>query len=266
MNVNNYIKVNLVKKNSLLGGDYIFKTPEINEFLIKNYGNENVTFNVIKSQEINKKLANHFGENYIKKVKDDSDKIYYELLVNLEKFLHDAVLAINLFVPIKKEIDDSLEEIYIKKKDINGIPPFDYLRIPSIYAHAFLDALVKISSTYKIMLDEKKTPYIHKTSRNKLKALKLDFENSFPKIWDVRNSWQHIEDRMRGKGKQEKNLETSQLVLSCLMDNNLTYTISDGSIHSIEISLDSYLKIEKFVQLFFDVFEWIEGEDINIPL
>lgn len=115
MYLKNYIKANLIKTKPLYANVFIFKTPEIIDFLKSKYGSENVKFDFFKSQEINKNLIDHFGVDYIEKIKAESEKINYEILENLEKFLHDAVLAINLYHPLKIEIDNSLQEIFNKK-------------------------------------------------------------------------------------------------------------------------------------------------------
>jgi hypothetical protein len=112
-----------------------------------------------------------------------------------------------------------------------------------------------------VMTRENKTPFIPNEVRQKLIILKDEFDFEFPHVRDIRHSWQHIEDRMRGKGQNKANLGSTMLVLLSLFGDNLSYTIADGTVHSISISENTFRQAEYYVQKTFDSFEWIKGRN-----
>ena len=66
---------------------------------------------------------------------------------------------------------------------------------------------------------------------------------------------------MRGKGQNEANLGSKMLILSSLFGDNLSYTIADGTVHSISVSEKTFRRAEYYVQKTFDSFEWIRGRN-----
>lgn len=254
-----YIDIKIEKKNPFLAENYILKTDAIKKILEQDYSSSTKEFTLAEQSEVLSKLKQNLGEEFETNL-FISDIIVNDLLKHIERFLKDAGLALSLFISIKKNIDQLPILERIPTKFIGKIPVNEYtIGIPQILAHSFLDALVKTSSTLKIMTNEKKTPYIHKDIRTRIIDIYERFNKAFPKIWDVRNSWQHIEDRMRGKGKDEKELNVSMIFLSVLVNDNLSYTISDGEVHSVNISEQSLMNARDFVQEIWDCFDWVQG-------
>ncbi|GGF79853.1 hypothetical protein [Wenyingzhuangia marina] len=257
-----YYSINIRKTTPFCAENYILKTSEIKLFLEREFGDSMKEFSLSEQSEVLNKLKIKFKERLTSN-QYTSDKIINDLLTNLERFLKDAALTCSLYISTINQIDEMPIQDRIPTKFIGKIPVNEYtIGIPQIFAHSFLDGMVKVSNTLRIMTEERKTPYIEAETRAKINNIYYEFDNAFPNIWDVRNSWQHIEDRMRGKGKFEKELNAKMLVLSTLNGHNLTYTISDGHIHSIEISKKSLIKAQYFVQQTWDCFEWIKGKEI----
>lgn len=254
-----YFEIIIEKKNPFLAENYILKTESVRTVLEQEYGSSTKGFTLAEQPEVLSKLKNILGEEF----EDNlfiSDKIVNDLLKHTERFLKDAGLALSLFISTKKQIDQLPILERIPTKFIGKIPVNEYtIGIPQIFAHSFLDALVKTSSTLMIMTNEKKTPYINENTRTRIIDIYNRFNLAFPKIWDVRNSWQHIEDRMRGKGKDEKELNVRMLILSVLENDNLSYTISNGEVHTVNISEQSLMKARDFVQEIWDCFDWVQG-------
>lgn len=257
-----YYSIDIIKTPPFSAENYILRTPQIKLFLEQEFGDAMKAFSLSEQTEVLRKLKNEFGDELTSN-QQLSDKIVCDLLEKLERFLKDAALAYSLFINTKKQIDEMPIENRIPTKFVGKIPVNDYtIGIPQIFAHSFLDAMVKVSNTLRIMTEKNKTPYIEDETRRKIEIIYNEFNKTFPKIWDIRNSWQHIEDRMRGKGKSEKELNVKMLVLSTLSGDNLSYTVSDGEVHSIAINKDSLQKAEYFVQQTWNCFEWLQGKRI----
>jgi len=259
MNFNIYLEPNLNIQSTLLAQTVIFRTKKIKEILKKYYGNEDPQ--IIDEGKLFKEIIAETSEEQLKIYFSIGNDIYNQLLEPTQKFLDDVALALSLYLNTK-EFDSKipLEDLKIKKP-IDNIPLHQFQRLPFIYAHSFLDAIVKIEKTLFVMTKEDKTPNIPDDVRMKLVQLKTEFDAEFPHVRDIRHSWQHIEDRMRGKGQNETNLGNTLLVLSSLFGDNLSYTISDGTVHSISISENTFRRAEYYVQNIFDSFEWIKGRN-----
>ena len=259
MNFNIYHEPNLNIPLTLLAQTVILKTDEIKGILNKYYGNDNVQ--ITDEGKLFKEIISETSEDKLKEYFNVGRDVYDQLLEPTQKFLNDVSLALSLYQNTK-DFDSKIpiEDLKIRKP-IDKIPLHQFQRLPFIYAHSFLDAMVKIANTMFVMTKENKTPFIPDNVREKLLTLKDEFDAEFPHIRDIRHSWQHIEDRMRGKGQNEKNLGTKMLVLSTLFGDNLSYTISDGTTHSISISENTLRRAEYYVQRCFDSFEWIKGRN-----
>ena len=235
----------------------ILKTNKIKEILTKYYGSDEVK--IIDEKKL-------FDEIILETSKEELDDFFkiggdiYDLLLSpAQNFLNDVSLTLSMYQNVKDFSSKIPIEDLANRKPIDNIPLNQFQRLPFVYAHSFLDAVVKIANTMYVMTRKDKTPYIPENTRQKLINLKLEFDNEFPHVRDIRHSWQHIEDRMRGKGQNEKNLGTKLLILSNLFGDNLSYTIADGTSHSIAITENTLKRTEYYVQEIFNSFEWIEG-------
>lgn len=257
MNFNIYHEPKLNIRPTLLAQTVILKTDDIKNILNKHYGNDDVQ--IIDEAKLFKEIIAEKSEDKLKEYFKIGSDVYDQLLEPTQKFLNDVSLALSLYQNTKEfDANIPLEDLKVRKP-IDNIPLHQFQRLPFIYAHSFLDAIVKIANTMFVMTRPNKTPYIPDDVRTKLIKLKDEFDAEFPYVRDIRHSWQHIEDRMRGKGQNESNLGSTMLVLSSLFGDNLSYTIADGSVHSIAITENTFRRAEYYVQSAFDSFDWIKG-------
>ena len=261
MDFKKYYSPKIEMNNTLLARTFVLKDKDLKQTLKHFYGDENPIISKHQESMLWKNISSKMGDKKLKEYFAIGYKLDVEIFSQLERFLMDLSLSISLY----ENITDYINEIPLmdkaNRKSIGEIPFWEFDRIPFIYAHAFLDAIIKISNTIAVMSEEKKTPYIPIETRGKLIRIKEEFDKDFPKVRDIRNSWQHIEDRMRGKGRSEKKLNTKLLVLSTFIGNELTYTIVDGSVHSIPITIESFEKAKSYVSKAINAFEWIEGTE-----
>jgi hypothetical protein len=258
MKFNIYHQPNLNIQLTLLAQTIILKTDEINGILIKYYDTDDVQ--IIDEGKLFKEIIAETSENRLTEYFKIGRDVYDQLLEPIQNFLSDTSLALSLYQSTKEFYSKiPLDDLKIRKP-IDNIPLHQFQRLPFIYAHSFLDAVVKIANTMFVMTRKDKTPFISDQVRQKLIILKDEFDNEFPHVRDIRHSWQHIEDRMRGKGQREANIDSTLLVLSSLVEDNLSYTIADGTVHSVSISENTFRRAESYVQKTFDCFEWIKGK------
>lgn len=260
MNFHIYYEPKIDISPTLMAQTVILKTDEIKEILIKYYGTHDVQ--IINESKLFDQIIAETSKDQLNEYFKIGKDIYDRLLEPTQKFLNDISLALSLYQNVK-DFDSKIPiDNIISRKPIDNLPLYQFQRLPFIFAHSFLDAVVKIAHTMFVMTKEDKTPYIPNGVREKIILLKEEFDNEFPHVRDVRHSWQHIEDRMRGKGQNEKRLESTLLVLSSLFEDNLTYTISNGTTHSIAITEYTFRRAEYYVQKCFDSFNWIKGRNL----
>jgi len=260
MQFNIYYDINLNIQPALSAQTIILKTDKINEILKKYYGTDKVTIFRQDEQALFELIKSETNKETLDQYLNQGQTINYDILTNLLNFLKDLSLALSLYLNSQKHVSEISIEDQKNRKPIGNIPFDQFHKLPMIYAHSFLDSIVKIANTMFVMTRENKTPLIPDSFRTKLSVLKDEFDVEFPNVRDIRHSWQHIEDRMRGKGQNERDLQTNLLVLSSLFNDQLTYTIADGTTQSILISENTFRRTEYYVQSVFDCFEWINGE------
>jgi hypothetical protein len=158
-----------------------------------------------------------------------------------------------------------------RKKWQDGSLPQSYkFRLPFIHAHSFLYALDSFGKFLDVIADiianEDGLPKV-------VCSIRDGFYTALPSLRKIRNSAQHIENRIRGFGtsgqtkKNEKmklkpinnrmiNAPGGALVLSCLNGNRLGYTIDDGSYQEIEISPITLNVAHEALQKLVNSFAW----------
>lgn len=152
-----------------------------------------------------------------------------------------------------------------------------------LFAHSFLDAVSMLGNLIGKIASE-----------DSMDSKVIDacgiFDAEFPQIKRVRNSAQHLEDRIRRKGPGNKPMpikpitatETggpltekfikvegsgsinSLLVTSGLINRHLSYTTMAGIVEGIEVSDDTLIKIHKILQDILNALPWA-GEPTPVP-
>lgn len=136
------------------------------------------------------------------------------------------------------------------------IPSAD-ARLRRLYAKSFVYALDDASQLVWVLKEDKQLP-------DTARAQGERFRSSFPTLRDLRNSLHHIEDRLRGRGRDNKPISASLLVISSLRDNNLGATTDKGSYVEMEISEAPLLRAFAVVKDLIWCFEWVRPDNSRI--
>lgn len=158
------------------------------------------------------------------------------MLHAMQNCLYDLEITLELF-------NESQEE----NNNIK-IPKIKSRRKPFIFSHYFLYSADTFSKLLNIFCHE-----------NHLNDILKNFNNKFPMLSDIRNSAQHLEDRIRGYKKNSKKINLKPinngyiecensviLSLGNLFGNKLSYTTANGDNEEFEISqrtLTEFVKI-----------------------
>ena len=162
----------------------------------------------------------------------------YLTLGHIKGLFEEAVAAYSQFDPITHEnymvkIDES---IYIR-------------RLNSIYGKAFVFALDGINKLLFKLCKNLSPP-------EPIKALKAEYKNYFGHLKHIRDSAIHIEDRGRGKKRNEEPLNTSIIILGSFNDRKFGFTGEDGNHYEIAISSDTLHKAKVIIQKVFNSYTW----------
>lgn len=131
-----------------------------------------------------------------------------------------------------------------------------------IYAKAFLYSIDSIGNFLKVLTKIDGVP-------SEIQILKDKFFDHFPTLHEVRNSSQHMEDRSRGLGRNQKqplelkpiknnmiHSEGGALVLNSLNGNNYGNTMADGHYGEVEVSIESLIFIRDCIQEIINFLKW----------
>jgi len=106
---------------------------------------------------------------------------------------------------------------------------------------------------------------------------KIDFEQAFPSLRDVRNSAHHMEDRIRRLKTGNKPIavqptsndsfvtKDQAMVLDSLRGNNYGTTLASGEYAEVEVSNDSMSKLQSIYQSLLDGLKWRDS-GFNEPI
>lgn len=225
-------------------------------------------------------------------------------LSSLQSQFFEANLALNLFISTqtprshslcedtwnldskrKQEISEMLEREYInqskspqesseeirlktdlifrKEKWEQGVMPkeFEY-NLALLYARAFLYALDAFDKLLKVLSQEKNVPEVISELHKKIADL-------FPNLRGVRNTAQHLEDRSRGLGKNNKPLDLKPiennfikapnggvLILNSLNGSKYYSTMVDGHYGEVDVSYESMEHLQNILNDILGAFKW----------
>jgi hypothetical protein len=155
-------------------------------------------------------------------------------------------------------IDLELQE----EKQKQGRLPRDYLhQLPYMHARSFLYAL---DMTGKLLQQLTEMPGLPGSVSQGVEV----FGENFPTLKGVRNSIQHLEDRIQGLGLKDRPLDLQPIdrggfridghpvVLDNLVGNQFGNTLADGGYGEVEISEASLIAATESVQRVLDSFTW----------
>lgn len=142
----------------------------------------------------------------------------------------EAVAAYALFQPITRE--NALEYIEGKRDE----SPYERC-LNSMYAKAFVFSLHSIGELLRHLSADTNTPTSVQQSYQ-------EYRKHFGHLKHIRDSAIHIEDRGRGRTRQQQPLKTHFIVLGSFIERRFTFTGEDGKQYEIEVS-DETLEIAR---------------------
>lgn len=191
------------------------------------------------------------------------------MLINMEGRVAESAIALTMFEAvnidpmaewergeaIRREVDQQLRQemgeqwfhdhdrfhlecqrrVIARYCELGILPPSYSQKIPFIHAHTFVYAVDSFGKFLEELCDYDELPEV-------LKEIRDDFNSELPTVRKIRNSALHIEDRSRlyatlGDKKKGKRMQINGFLgLSNLEDNQLCYTIDDGSYQKVPIS------------------------------
>lgn len=161
----------------------------------------------------------------------------------LESALVDAALSLELFEASQTELLSTLRNI----REDSGFS-IRLHRLPFIHARSFIHAIHEVQKLTTV-LDQLvgDSPDI-KTASN-------DLASRIPDLKQVRDSEQHLEDRLQGTARGRK-LPTAQLWIGNLVNNQYQMTMNNGRVGSVEISGATLDVAASCIQRVIDALEW----------
>jgi hypothetical protein len=123
-------------------------------------------------------------------------------------------------------------------------------RLHFLYARSFVYALDAAGQFIRVLKKDGQLPVTAGTHCER-------FLSQFGQLRDLRNSLQHIEDRLRGLGRNDKTIPSPVIVLGCFRDNNFGATTAEG--RYVEITLSDSVLVQAFaiVEDLMWCFDWI---------
>jgi hypothetical protein len=119
-----------------------------------------------------------------------------------------------------------------------------------LYAKSFVYALDTISQLVRVISELDQLP-IAACDQCEI------FLTEFDSCRDIRNSFQHIEDRLRGIGRNKKPIPSPILILGGFHGNCFGATTSEGKYVDIEISSATISKAETILKNLIWCFNWL---------
>lgn len=162
------------------------------------------------------------------------------------------------------EILDQLNEarivlpLFVEKSGFDTqLSGADY-RLHLVYAKSFIYAMDAATQLVRVLEKQEQLPT---TANDHCKR----FLSQFGELRDLRNSLQHIEDRLRGIGRDHKPIPSHLLVLGGFRNNNyFGVTASDGRYVEIEISASILLQAYSIIEDLIWCFDWLGPGNIRL--
>jgi hypothetical protein len=191
-----------------------------------------------------KKFDLTFPGNWIEGEDQDQAFQVKHILGLIQGLFIEAVVSYALFQPITAEnIRD-----YIDRFERGDETPYERC-LNGLYAKAFvfaLDGIEKLFNRLVAMCD----------STKEIKQLHEEYKKLFGHLKHIRDSAIHIEDRGRGKMRNQKPLDTHIIVLGCFTERRYTFTGEDGRQYEIEISESTLKKAKSIIQEIINSYSW----------
>ncbi len=131
-------------------------------------------------------------------------------------------------------------------------------RLHLIYAKSFVYALDAAAQIVSVLEQQEQLPAMASDQCKR-------FLSQFGELHELRNSLQHIEDRLRGIGRNRKPIPSHLLVLGSFRNNNyFGATTSDGRYLELEISDSVLIQAYSIIEDLIWCFDWLGPGDIRL--
>ena len=182
----------------------------------------------------------NFPGNWIAGDDRDLASETFRLLKIVKDQLLRAVVSCFLFHP--------LSEKNIRMRPDKHISEYEAC-LSSIYATTFvlsLDTIAKLLHTLRRYLEPP----------TQARDFVDSYQKQFGHLKYIRDSIMHIEDRGRGKDRNQKHIPASIFMLGVYIESRYEFTGEDGNRYSVEISENTLLTAHKIIQDIINSYKW----------
>lgn len=165
------------------------------------------------------------------------------LLGELDSSLLDVAISLSLFEESEQKLLATARESSAPSDRARKV----LHRLPFIYAQSFLHALHGLRKVLGVLATSE--------APSGLDKVRLRFDSSFPDLKGVRDSTQHIEERLLGQAKG-KPIQAPIRWIGNLSGNRFEMTMENGQVGGVEISKASLDVAGSCVQGAIECFEW----------
>lgn len=164
--------------------------------------------------------------------------------------------------------NEASRQLMLENWSAGRVPDQILHHVPFINAKAFLYGADSIGKLLSSLAERDDIP---EAARHAAEA----FSDAFPELREVRNSTQHLEDRIRGLGRNNKPLQLKPvdnqlirapggaLVLNSLNGNRYGSTMADGSYGEVEVSAASLGKMRDLIEAVLNALPWKGPVDVR---
>lgn len=247
-----------------LNGTQSFKLERMIDQLIDIFYEANLALNLFNEEEKARSIRSFTRKDYSE---EDRIKAIKEQM-EIEKYIKEKYLENALHIQYDKEkLDLEIHKELNRLAWANGEVPQQFIH-KKIFIHAksFLFALDYFDRFLAVISKENGSPEALKDIHKKIKV-------HFPSLRGVRNTAHHMEDRIRGLEKVERNgkehplklkpistdslsLERGALILNSLHGSKFGSTMADGHYGEVDVSASSMKDLQKILQEVIDAFSW----------
>lgn len=202
------------------------------------------------------------SRNSLEKLRN-SDELDIQYFNKLMEEYHKA-LGDSKFYSLYSEILEQVNRQVKRKKWESGDLPSKFQhKIIFIYIKSFIQAIDYIEKLINVLSTINGVP-------NGINTINEEFKEEFKNLRKIRNSEQHLEDRIRGIGPHgnkinlkpinnefiETNGATNVLAINNINGTKFGTVIDTGEYAEIDISLETLVKVRDFIQRVINIFSW----------
>lgn len=164
------------------------------------------------------------------------------LLAEVTTQLAEAAVVLGLFLEAGKELSSS---------------PRDSARMRSLYARSFVYSLDTIGQLIRVLQGSDQLPPSAREQCQRWLA-------EFGALRELRNSLQHIEDRLRGLGRRGTPLPKPLVILGAFRNNLFGGTTAEGTYVEVDVSASVLCQARAIIEDLLWSFQWLGPGSIPV--